>query len=106
MLPVLDETASISEQFKFWVLEGNVCQVSPDRANFIYDLLTVMIRGSRFCRYKGGGVQCPHSLELDPWVFAKQSLIVSHPGVGQPLMPLAVHQGSNSMGNLYIYILS
>ena len=102
---MLNETASVSEQFQFWVLEENVCHVWPAQENFIYDL-TVMIRGSHFCRYKVGGVQRPQSLELDPWVFAKQSLIVSHPGVGQPLMPLAVHQGNNSMGNLYIYILS
>ena len=26
-LPVLDETASVSENFQFWVLEGNVRQV-------------------------------------------------------------------------------
>ena len=102
---MLNETASVSEEFQFWVLEGNVCHVWPARENFIYDL-TVMIRGSHFCRYKVGGVQHLQSLELDPWVFAKQSLIVSHPGVGQPLMPLAVQQGNNSMGNLYIYILS
>ena len=28
-LPILDETTSVSEQFQFWVLEGNVCQVQP-----------------------------------------------------------------------------
>ena len=27
VLPVLDETASVSENFQFWVLEGNVRQV-------------------------------------------------------------------------------
>ena len=48
--PILDEATSISEQFQFWVLEGNVCQVQPARINFIYDLLRVMIRGSRFHR--------------------------------------------------------
>ena len=85
-LRILDETASISEQFQFWVLKGNVHRVQPAQVNFICDLLTVMIGHSSFCRLKGGGVQCLHSLKLDPWVFAKQSLIVSHPGVGQPLI--------------------
>ena len=106
MLPVLDETASVSELFQFWVLEGSVRQVWPARVNFIYELLTVTIGDSCFCRLKGGRVQCLHSLELDLWAFAKQFFRVSHPGVGQPLMPLAIHQGSNSMRNLYIYILS
>ena len=41
MLPVLDETASVSEQVQFWVLEGNVHQVQP-AVNLIYELLTVM----------------------------------------------------------------
>jgi UMF1 family MFS transporter len=37
-------------QFQFWVLEGNVRQLWPARVNFVYDLLTVMMRGSCFCR--------------------------------------------------------
>ena len=41
VLPVLDETASVSEQVQFWVLEGNVHQVQP-AVNLIYELLTVM----------------------------------------------------------------
>ena len=65
-----------------------------------------MIGDSRFRRQKGDGVQEPNSLELNLWVFAKQILMVSHPGAGQPRIPLAVHQASNSMGNLYIYISS
>ena len=43
MLPVLDETASVSEQVQFWVLEGNVHQVQRARVNLTYELLTVMI---------------------------------------------------------------
>ena len=42
MLPILDETASVSEQVQFWVLEGNVHQVQPARGNLTYELLTVM----------------------------------------------------------------
>ena len=42
-LSILDETASISEQFQFWVVEGNVCQVLPAQVNFIYDLLILLI---------------------------------------------------------------
>ena len=42
VLPVLDETASVSEQVQFWVLEGNVHQVQPARVNPTYELLTVM----------------------------------------------------------------
>ena len=30
---------------------------------------------------------------------------MSHPGVGEPLVPLAVYQHRNSMGKFYIYIL-
>ena len=104
MLPVLDETASVSEQVQFWVLEGNVHQVQRARVNLTYELLTVMI-GVPVPEGKSGGVQCPHSLELDPWVFAKQFLIVNHPGVGQTLV-CPFHQGSNRMGNLCIYIWS
>ena len=63
-----------------------------------------MIRGSRLLRSEESGIQQLHSLEVDPWVFTEQSLTVSHPGVGEPLVPLAVHQRSNSMGKLYIYI--
>ena len=40
--PILDEATSISEQFQFWVLEGNVHQVQPARVNPTYELLTVM----------------------------------------------------------------
>ena len=43
VLPILDDTASVSEQFQFWVLEGNAHQVQPARVNLIYELLTVMI---------------------------------------------------------------
>ena len=43
MLPVLDETASVSEQVQFWVLEGNAHQVQPARVNLTYVLLTVTI---------------------------------------------------------------
>ena len=43
MLTVLDETASVSEQFQFRVLERNAHQVQPARVNFTYELLTVMI---------------------------------------------------------------
>ena len=42
VLPILDETASVSEQVQFWVLEGNVHQVQPARVNPTYELLTVM----------------------------------------------------------------
>ena len=38
--------------------------------------------------------------------FRKAVLDSEYPGAGQPLMPLAVHQGSNTMENLYVYILS
>ena len=43
VLPVLDETASVSEQVQFWVLEGNAHQVQPARVNLTYVLLTVTI---------------------------------------------------------------
>ena len=50
-LPIcLDGTASVSEQFHSWVLEGNVRQVRPARVSFTCELLTVMIGGSHFCR--------------------------------------------------------
>ena len=29
VLPILDDTASVSERFQFWVLEGNAHQVQP-----------------------------------------------------------------------------
>ena len=49
-LSMLDETASISEQSQFWVLEGNVRQVWSAEVNFNYDFLAVMIGGSHFHR--------------------------------------------------------
>ena len=43
MLSILDEANSISQEFQFWILEGNSHQVWPARVNFLYDLFTVMI---------------------------------------------------------------